>query len=116
MDYLLDVDGLKKSFSGVSALKDGRFQLAAGSVHALCGGNGAGKSTFLKILMGSTSGTAVDSSQRCGVELQQTRATRLHQVSPSLSRNSARSHMTVAENIYLGREPRDVSVASTSRR
>ena len=52
MEYLLEVEGLKKSFGGVAALREGRFQLKPGSVHALCGGNGAGKSTFLKILMG----------------------------------------------------------------
>ncbi|MGO7845272.1 sugar ABC transporter ATP-binding protein, partial [Rhizobium johnstonii] len=45
MELLLDVEGLKKSFGGVEALRDGRFELRAGSVHALCGGNGAGKST-----------------------------------------------------------------------
>lgn len=38
--------------STVPALRDGRLELHAGSVHALCGGNGAGKSTFLNILMG----------------------------------------------------------------
>ena len=52
MDLLLEVEGLKKSFGGVAALRNGAFKLHAGSVHALCGGNGAGKSTFLKILMG----------------------------------------------------------------
>lgn len=49
---LLVADGFKKAFNGVPALKEGRFTLEPGSVHALCGGNGAGKSTFLKILMG----------------------------------------------------------------
>ena len=49
---LLEATGFRKSFGGVFALRDGRFTLRPGSVHALCGGNGAGKSTFLKILMG----------------------------------------------------------------
>ena len=49
---LLEVTGLRKSYSGVPALRDGRLTLQAGSVHALCGGNGAGKSTFLGIVMG----------------------------------------------------------------
>jgi putative xylitol transport system ATP-binding protein len=48
---LLKVEGLKKSFGGIVALRDGRFELEAGAVHALCGGNGAGKSTFLSVLM-----------------------------------------------------------------
>ena len=49
---LVLANGVKKSFNGVPALRDGRLELHAGSVHALCGGNGAGKSTFLNILMG----------------------------------------------------------------
>jgi putative xylitol transport system ATP-binding protein len=49
---LLEVEGLTKSFGGIAALKDGRFRLQAGQVKALCGGNGAGKSTFLSIVMG----------------------------------------------------------------
>lgn len=61
MDTLLEVDGLKKSFGGVAALSDGRLLLRAGSVHAPCGGNGAGKSTFPKFLTGSTSVTAASS-------------------------------------------------------
>ncbi|HTO34587.1 MAG TPA: sugar ABC transporter ATP-binding protein [Pararhizobium sp.] len=106
MNYLLDVEGLKKSFSGVSALKDGRFQLAAGSVHALCGGNGAGKSTFLKILMGihkrdagaiRRNGLDVDFSSP-GDALASGIAIIEQELSPV-------PHMTVAENIYLGREP-----------
>ncbi|WP_292649991.1 ATP-binding cassette domain-containing protein, partial [Mesorhizobium sp.] len=52
MELLLEVEGLAKSFGGVAALREGRLKLRAGTVHALCGGNGAGKSTFLKILMG----------------------------------------------------------------
>jgi putative xylitol transport system ATP-binding protein len=44
---LLKVTGLRKSFGGIAALRDGQFELEAGTVHALCGGNGAGKSTFL---------------------------------------------------------------------
>ena len=49
---LLSARGIAKSFSGVPALRDGLLSLRPSSVHALCGGNGAGKSTFLNILMG----------------------------------------------------------------
>src|SRR5437763_17220147 len=51
-DLLLKAEGIQKSYGGVLALHDGRIELCAGTVHALCGGNGAGKSTFLNILMG----------------------------------------------------------------
>jgi putative xylitol transport system ATP-binding protein len=106
VDYLLEVEGLKKSFGGVAALRDGRFQLRAGSVHALCGGNGAGKSTFLKILMGIHRRDA-GSIRRRGKDVEfagpaDALASGIAIIEQELS---PVPHMTVAENIYLGREP-----------
>ena len=49
---LLDVRNTDKKFNGVYALKDLNFSLDAGEIHGLVGENGAGKSTFLKILSG----------------------------------------------------------------
>ncbi len=106
MQPLLKVEGLKKSFGGVAALRDGRLELQAGSVHALCGGNGAGKSTFLSILMGI--------QQRDGGTIWR-RGKEVHYGNPAEALASGIAiieqelspvpHMTVAENIYLGREP-----------
>ena len=106
MEFLLEVEGLRKSFGGVAALRDGRFQLRAGSVHALCGGNGAGKSTFLKILMGIYMRDA-GSIRRRGQEVDfsspaDALASGIAIIEQELS---PVPHMTVAENIYLGREP-----------
>jgi len=106
VEFLLEVEGLRKSFGGVAALRDGRFQLRAGSVHALCGGNGAGKSTFLKILMGIYKRDA-GSIRRRGQEVDfsspaDALASGIAIIEQELS---PVPHMTVAENIYLGREP-----------
>lgn len=49
---LLDVKSVDKKFNGVYALKDLDFSLGEGEVHGLIGENGAGKSTFIKILGG----------------------------------------------------------------
>jgi len=49
---ILGVNSLCKSFLGVKALNDIHFELNKGEVHALLGENGAGKSTFMKILIG----------------------------------------------------------------
>ncbi len=105
-DVVLEVEGLKKSFGGVAALRDGRFRLAAGSVHALCGGNGAGKSTFLSIIMGIQDRDA-------GMIRLNGREVRFASPSEALAAGisiieqelSPVPAMTVAENIFLGREP-----------
>ena len=104
---LLAAAGISKAFNGVPALTDGRIQLRAGSVHALCGGNGAGKSTFLNILMGllradggkmMRNGRLV-SYASAAEALDDGIAIITQELSPVLD-------MSVAENIYLGREPR----------
>ncbi len=103
---LLEVENLAKSFDGVPALTDGRFRLDAGSVHAFCGGNGAGKSTFLKIVMGilPRDGGTVRLDGRAvrfgspGEALEAGISIIEQELSPVPA-------MTVAENIYLGREP-----------
>ena len=47
---VLQATGVMKSYGGVQALKGVDFSLFGGEVHALCGENGSGKSTMLKIL------------------------------------------------------------------
>jgi putative xylitol transport system ATP-binding protein len=104
---LLAATGVAKSFSGVPALIDGRIQLRRGSVHALCGGNGAGKSTFLGTLMGlhrPDAGTIIRNGRVVHYSspaeaLADGIAIITQELSPVLD-------MTVAENIFLGREPR----------
>lgn len=50
--FVFEALGVTKVFPGVRALDDATLQLRAGSVHALIGENGAGKSTFIKIITG----------------------------------------------------------------
>ena len=52
MDYLLEVEGVRKAFPGVLALDDVSLRVSAGTVHALMGENGAGKSTLMNIVAG----------------------------------------------------------------
>lgn len=103
---LLEVKGVTKSFGGVTALSNGRFELRRGSVHALCGGNGAGKSTFLSIVMGIQargSGTILRNGREVSFRSPgQALAAGISIIEQELSPVPA---MTVAENIFLGREP-----------
>lgn len=104
--YLLDAEGISKAFNGVPALKNGLFKLKHGSVHALCGGNGAGKSTFLNVVMGLLERDA-------GTVKIEGREVRFNSPAEALAAGvaiitqelSPIPGLTVAENIYLGREP-----------
>ncbi|WP_130837034.1 sugar ABC transporter ATP-binding protein [Lachnoclostridium sp. Marseille-P6806] len=51
-DIILKLEGITKIFPGVRALDRVHFELRRGEVHALMGENGAGKSTFIKVITG----------------------------------------------------------------
>ena len=48
----LTIDGVSKSFDGISALRDVSFSVDAGQKVALLGHNGAGKTTLMKAILG----------------------------------------------------------------
>lgn len=52
LDEILRVENMSKSFPGVKALNNLSLSIFRGEIHALLGENGAGKSTFIKILGG----------------------------------------------------------------
>ena len=104
--YLLEVSGVRKAFGPVVALKNAEFSLRRGSIHALCGGNGAGKSTFLSILMGfiqPDGGDIFINGERC--EFHHPKDALRAGVAIVQQELSAIPDLTVAENIWLGREP-----------
>jgi ABC-type sugar transport system ATPase subunit len=112
MTAQVSVEGLNRSFAGVPAVRDVSFTVGAGEIHALCGHNGAGKSTVVKMLSGQLTpdsgrilidGRPVQlgsrqAAQRLGVAL----------VDQELSVVPA---LTVLDNLLLG----DVSVPLVSR-
>lgn len=104
---LLSAKGVAKSFGGVPALRNGCLELHAGSVHALCGGNGAGKSTFLNIVMGILRRDAGEVAVKGQpVDFASPQEAIAHRISIITQELSPIPGMTVAENIYLGREPK----------
>ena len=104
--YLLEMKGISKSFPGVKALQNVGLQLRAGEVHALLGENGAGKSTLIKVLGGiyhAEEGEIYVEGQK--VRIDSVAAARLGGVSIIHQELVLVPYMTVAENIFLGREP-----------
>ena len=104
-NVIVSMEHINKTFPGVKALDDVKFELRSGEVMALLGENGAGKSTLMKILSGvytRDSGTLSIMGNEYG------------NLNPKLARevgvaiihqelNMCR-HLTVAENMFLGRE------------
>ena len=50
--YILEMNEISKSFTGVKALSNVNFKVRKGEIHCLIGENGAGKSTLMKVLSG----------------------------------------------------------------
>jgi ribose transport system ATP-binding protein len=104
---LIRMQGIDKAFPGVQALKDARFELRPGEVHALVGENGAGKSTLMKVLTGvyhKDAGTIEVMGQP--VTVPDPRVARELGISMIHQELQLANHLTVAQNIYMGREPR----------
>jgi inositol transport system ATP-binding protein len=107
-EFLLEMKGIRKTFPGVVALDDVDLEVRPGTVHALMGENGAGKSTLMKVLIGmyaEDSGTITFDGQQ--VKIPDTKTGLGMGISMIHQELAPVPEMTVAENIYLGREPRN---------
>ena len=106
-DILVSMEGIEKSFPGVHALNQCRFQLHAGEVHALLGENGAGKSTMMKVLAGiyaPDAGRILYKGKE--VTIAGPRAAQALGISMIHQELNLMPHLTVAQNVFIGREPR----------
>jgi galactofuranose transport system ATP-binding protein len=104
---LLQMEGITKRFSGLTALDGVDLSLQRGEVHALVGENGAGKSTLIKIMTGAYSRDAGEIRlEGRPVEFHTPEDAQSAGVVAVYQEVNLLSFRTVAENIYLGREPR----------
>ncbi len=103
--YVLEMIGIHKHFPGVHALKGVDLRVKPGTVHGIMGENGAGKSTLMKVAIGlykpdagtirfkgeEVSFNSIHEALEKGISM-------IHQELSPLP------YMTVAQNIFLGRE------------
>lgn len=101
------MQGVRKAFGPVQALGGVDLEVRPGEVHALIGENGAGKSTLMKVLSGAHRADA-GSMQLDGAAYAPTGPldARAHGVAMIYQELTLAPHLTVLENIWLGREQR----------
>ena len=104
---LLRMEGVCKSFPGVTALSDVDFDVMPGEVHALLGENGAGKSTLIKILMGVTQRDSGRILLGCeAVEIRSPLRAQALGLAAVYQDVMLARHLSVGENFFMGRLPR----------
>ncbi|MFN7920983.1 MAG: sugar ABC transporter ATP-binding protein [Bryobacteraceae bacterium] len=103
---LLQLRGIQKRFGGITALRNGNLSVEAGEVHLLMGENGAGKSTLMKIVAGMIppdAGEVLWNGQP--VSFQKPSDASAIGVAMVHQESLLAPHLTVAENIFLGKMP-----------
>ncbi len=114
-EFVASVRNLTKSYGPTKVLKGVDFSVARGEVHALLGGNGAGKSTMIRIITGLVSKDGGDIEFRTlagdllGEGERRSKVAVVHQELALLP------HLTVAENIVLPRSPKGLSLFDRKR-
>ena len=103
---ILQMAHVSKTFPGVKALQDVQLTIYPGEVHALMGENGAGKSTLMKILSGAYlpdpgAEIIIDGAP---VHIDGPLSAKAHGIAIIYQELALAPNLTVAENIYLGRE------------
>ena len=104
-DYILELKGITKTFPGVVALSGVNFQLKRGQIHALMGENGAGKSTFIKVITGvhaPDEGEIILNGKE--IVFKNPREAIKHGIAAIYQHVTCYPDLSVAENIFMGHE------------
>ena len=106
MEYILEMKGITKRFSGVTALSNVDLKLTKGEVHTLLGENGAGKSTLMKILSGvytPDEGQIILKGKK--TDIKNPKESQSLGISIIYQELSLCPNMSISENIFANREP-----------
>jgi rhamnose transport system ATP-binding protein len=104
-EFILELKGITKIFPGVKALSQVNFNLAKGEIHALMGENGAGKSTFIKVITGVHSpeeGEVYFEGHK--VNFKNTRESQKLGIAAIYQHVTNYPDLSVTENIFIGHE------------
>lgn len=104
-DNILEITNITKIFPGVKALDGVSLTLRRGEIHALMGENGAGKSTFIKVLTGvhlPDGGEILMDGKK--VEITSPQVAQRLGIAAIYQHLAAYPDLTVAENIFMGHE------------
>lgn len=116
MSTLLEMRGITKRFPGVTALDQVDFELEKGEVHVLLGENGAGKSTLIKMLSGAyqpDEGEILMDGEK--VDISSAMEAQALGISTIYQEFNLVPQLTVAENIFLGRQPRSFGIVNRNK-
>ena len=102
---ILSLRGIGKSYGAVTAVRDVDLDILPGEILALCGGNGAGKSSLVKVISGAETATAGTMTLR-GQEV------RFRSPHDALARGVATIYqdlalaprLSIAANVFMGSE------------
>ena len=106
-DYILELKGITKIFPGVRALNRVSFDLKPGEIHALMGENGAGKSTFIKVITGvhqPDEGEIFYKGEK--INISNPLVAQAHGIAAIYQHVTSYPHLSVTENIFMGHEIR----------
>lgn len=101
----LRATGITKRFGALTALKDVDLDINGGEVLALLGDNGAGKSTFIKILAGAhpqSDGDLLVEGQ--SVQFASPKEAANSGIATIFQELALSENLSIAENVFLGRE------------
>lgn len=104
-EYILELKNIAKNFPGVKALDNVHFQLKRGEIHALMGENGAGKSTFIKIITGvhePDEGEIILNGEH--VHFKNPNEAKSMSIAAIYQNSTVYNHLSVTENIFIGHE------------
>lgn len=104
-EFVLELKGITKIFPGVKALDNVHFRLKPGEIHALMGENGAGKSTFIKMITGvyiPNEGEIYVNGQQ--VEFKGPNDATALGIAAIYQHVTCYPDLTVTENIFMGHE------------